>query len=205
MRVLVGCECSGRVRDAFIKAGHDAWSCDLQPSKNGGAHIVADVRLVVRDGWDLFICHPPCTFFTQSSVWALHRDKERWKKLREAEELFLFCLSAPIPRRALENPVPHGYAAIPRYDQKIQPYFFGDGFQKATCLWLRGLPKLQHFAQDDLFNKKTHVEGRVQEVLNMPPSVDRGQKRSVTYPGIAQAMADQWGGLPVVSKSHSFI
>ncbi len=184
MRVLVACEFSGVVRDAFRRAGHDAWSCDLLPSDDGSLyHHQGDVRHQLFDGWDLLIAHPPCTHLAVSGA--------RWfaaKRQEQAEALSFvrFLLAAPIPRIALENPVSIISTKIRKPDQIIQPWQFGHGETKATCLWLTSLPKLM---PTDI------AASRENRVHREPPGPDRWKKRSITYTGIAQAMADQWGPL----------
>ena len=180
-RVLVACESSGVVRDAFIRAGHDAMSCDLLPTEQLGPHYEGDVRDVLDDGWDLMVAHPPCTHLAVSGA--------RWfkDKLIEQEEALHFVrllLAAPIPRIALENPISIISSRIRKPDQIIQPWQFGHGETKATCLWLKNLPKLQ---PTDV------VEGREARVHKMPPGPNRWRERSRTYLGIGAAMADQWG------------
>ena len=182
MRVLVACEFSGVVRDAFIARGHDAVSCDLEPSERPGPHIVGDVRRCLGMGWDLMIAHPPCTHLAVSGArWFKDKKREQFEALRFVADL----LDADIPRIALENPVSVISSYIRKPDQIIQPWQFGHGETKATCLWLKGLPKLE---PTDV------VEGREARIHRMPPSPDRGRLRSITYQGIADAMADQWGG-----------
>jgi len=181
MRVLVACEYSGVVRDAFIKKGHDAMSCDLLETELPGPHYVGDVRDVLDRGWDLMICHPPCTHLAVSGA--------RWFKDKVPEQIAALdfvrlLLAAPIPRIALENPVSVISSKIRKPDQIIQPWQFGHGETKATCLWLKNLPKL---VPTDV------VEGREARVHKMAPSPDRWKERSRTYQGIAEAMATQWG------------
>jgi len=183
MRVLVACEYSGTVRDAFLAAGHDAMSCDLLPTDAPGPHYQGDVRDILQDGWDLMVAHPPCTHLAVSGA--------RWfkyKRVEQAEALGFvrLLLGAPIERIALENPVSVISSKIRKPDQVIQPWQFGHGETKATCLWLKNLPKL---VPTDI------VEGREARVHKMPPSPDRWKLRSITYKGIAQAMAGQWGAL----------
>lgn len=186
MRVLVACEFSGVVRRAFAARGHEAWSCDLLQSEDDSPrHIVGDVAGILRDGWDLLIAHPPCTRLTVAGA--------RWFKGREAEQdaalAFVQALmDAPIPRIALENPVSVISTRIRKPDQIIQPWQFGHGEVKKTCLWLKGLPPL---------TPTQIVDGRVPRVHHEPPSPDRWKNRSRTYPGIAEAMADQWGSLAI--------
>lgn len=181
MKVLVACEYSGTVRDAFIAAGHEALSCDLLPTDIPGPHYQGDVRDVLHDGWDLMIAHPPCTHLAVSGA--------RWFKDKQAEQaealdFVRLLLDAPIERIALENPVSVISSRIRKPDQIIQPWQFGHGETKATCLWLKGLPKL---TPTDI------VDGREARVHKLPPSADRWKIRSTTYKGIADAMAQQWG------------
>ena len=183
MRALIGCEYSGAVRDALRRVGWDAMSCDLLPTEVPGPHYQGDIRDVLSDGWDMLIAFPPCTDLAVSGA--------RWFKYkRESQALALdfvrLLLDAPIPRKALENPVSIISSRIRKPDQVIQPWQFGHGEVKATCLWLDGLPKL---------TPTRIVEGRVARVHRMPPGPDRWKERSRTLPGIADAMAAQWGAL----------
>jgi hypothetical protein len=186
VRVLVACEYSGRVRDAFLARGHDALSCDLLPTEVAGPHYQGDVMDIIGDGWDLLVSHPPCTHLAVSGA--------RWfkDKLAEQEEALEFVrrlLNAPIPRIALENPVSIISTRIRKPDQTIQPWQFGHGETKATCLWLKNLPPLV---------PTNIVEGREARVHRMPPGPDRWKERSRTFEGIARAMAAQWSEpLPV--------
>jgi len=181
MKVLVACEFSGIVRDAFKAKGHDAWSCDLLPTEREGNHIQGDVLEILDDGWDLMIAHPPCTHLAVSGA--------RWfadKREEQAEALnFVYSLlNNHISKIALENPIGIISTQIRKPDQIIQPWQFGHGETKATCLWLKNLPLL----------KPTNiVEGRIARVHKEPPSPDRWKNRSRTFQGIANAMADQWG------------
>ena len=182
MKVLVACEYSGTVRDAFIAAGHEALSCDLLPTDIPGPHYQGDVRDVLGEGWDLMIAHPPCTHLAVSGA--------RWFKDKQAEQaealdFVRLLLDAPIERIALENPISVISSRIRKPDQIIQPWQFGHGETKATCLWLKGLPKLE---PTDI------VDGREARVHKLPPSADRWKIRSTTYKGIAEAMAQQWSG-----------
>ena len=196
LRVLVACEYSGVVRRAFLARGCDAWSCDLLPSEDGSnRHIRGDARDLLHDGWDLLmVAHPPCTRLCNSGVRWLHTPPpgktagQMELELREGAALFSAFWNAPIPRVAVENPVMHGHAKrlIKNYAepaQSIQPWQFGHGETKRTCLWLRGLPPLR---------PTNVVEGREQRVHRMPPSPTRWKERSRFYPGIAAAMAEQW-------------
>lgn len=181
MRVLVACEFSGVVRDAFIARGHDALSCDLEPSEQPGPHHRGDVREILNDGWDLMVAHPPCTYLAVSGArWFHAREDEQ----RQALHFVRTLLDAPIARICLENPVSVISTRIRRPDQIVQPWMFGHGEQKTTCLWLKGLPPLE---------STSIVDGRAQRCWRMGPSPTRGRERSRTYPGIAAAMAAQWG------------
>ena len=183
LRVLVACEYSGAVRDAFRALGHDAMSCDLLSSERPGMHYQGDARDVLDDGWDLMICHPPCTHLAVSGArWF----KDKVREQAEALDFVRLLLSAPIPRIALENPVSIISSRIRKPDQIIQPWQYGHGETKATCLWLKNLPKL---------TPSNIVEGREQRTWKLPPSADRWKERSRTFPGIAEAMALQWGSL----------
>lgn len=183
MRVIIACEFSGIVRDAFLARGHDAVSCDLLPTERPGPHYLGDVRDTINDGFDLMICHPPCTHLASSGArwWP-----EKMELQREALEFVQFLLNAPIPKIALENPIGKISTSIRPPDQIIQPWQFGHGETKATCLWLKGLP---------LLIPSNIVEGREARIHKMPPGPDRWKERSRTFPGIAEAMADQWGDL----------
>jgi len=187
MRVLVACEYSGKVRDAFIAQGHDAISCDILPTESIGPHYQGDVFDIIDQDWDLMIAHPPCTYLCNSGVSWLHKRPERWGQLKDGAEFFKALLEADIPKIAVENPIMHKYAVDiigRRQDQIIQPWQFGHGETKATGFWLKGLPKLQ---------PTEIVEGRQQRLHLLPPSKDRWKLRSTTYQGIADAMALQWG------------
>jgi site-specific DNA-cytosine methylase len=181
MKVLIACEYSGTVRDAFIARGHDAVSCDLLPSERPGPHYDCDVRQVLELGWDLMIAHPPCTHLAVSGArwW-----KDKQQEQAEALDFVRWLMNAPIPRICIENPVSKISSAIRKPDQIIQPWQFGHGETKATCLWLKGLPLL----------KPTNVvEGREARIHRMPPGPNRWKERSRTFQGIADAMAEQWG------------
>ncbi len=182
LRVLIACEYSGTVRDAFSALGHDAWSCDLLESEKPGNHIVADVLGLLNRGfgWDIMIGHPPCTHLAVSGArWFPEKQEEQ----KEALDFVRALLSAPIPHIAIENPVSIISTKICRPSQCIQPYHFGHGETKRTCLWLKNLPKLQY---------TNIVEGREQRIWKLPPGPDRWKERSRTFQGIADAMAKQW-------------
>lgn len=200
MRVLVACEFSGIVRDAFSARGHDAWSCDLLPTEKPGNHIQDDVLKHLDDGWDLMIAHPPCTHLAVSGA-AWFEEKRKDGRQKKGIELFMAFTSAPIRKICIENPVGIMSSVWREPDQIIQPYYFGDEFQKTTCLWLKNIPPLAHAAEDDWFMKKTHTgKGemvRYESGKVMPKwyaeSRGNGHLRSRTFPGIAAAMAAQWG------------
>ena len=181
MKILIACEFSGTVRDAFIAKGHDAWSCDLLPTDVLGNHIQDDVLNVIDDTWDMMIAHPPCTHLAVSGArWFKYKALEQ----KEAIDFFMALANAPIEKVCVENPISIMSTKYRKPDQIIQPWMFGHGETKATCLWLKGLSKL----------KPTNVvEGREARIHNMPPTKDRSKLRSLTYPGIADAMANQWG------------
>lgn len=181
VRVLVACEFSGVARDAFIARGHDAWSCDIIPAE--GNHYCGDVRDILFGGWDLMLAFPPCTHLCVSGArWWPAKQKEQ----AEAIEFVRLLADAPIPRIAIENPIGKLSTAWRKPDQIIQPWQFGHGETKATCLWLKNLP---------LLVPTNIVAGREARIHKMPPSADRGRLRSITYRGIADAMAEQWGRL----------
>jgi hypothetical protein len=181
VKVLIACEYSGVVRDAFLAVGHDAMSCDLLPTDSPGPHHVGDVRDILGDGWDLMIAHPPCTHLAVSGArWFVNKTVEQAEALRFVREL----MDAPIPRWCVENPVSIISSKIRKPDQIIQPWQYGHGETKATCLWLKGLPNLM---PTDI------VSGRQPTVHLLPPSPDRWKLRSTTYTGIAKAMATRWG------------
>ena len=178
---MVACEYSGRVRDAFIAAGHDAMSCDLLPTESSGPHYQGDVRDVLNSEWDLMVAHPPCTHLAVSGA--------RWFKDKQAEqaealEFVRLLMNAPVHRIAIENPVSIISSRIRRPEQIIQPWQFGHGETKTTCLWLKNLPPLM---------PTNIVDGREARIHKMPPSPDRWKERSRTYAGVAAAMAEQWG------------
>jgi len=182
MRVLVACEFSGTVRDAFRALGHDAWSCDLLPCEADPKwHIHGDVLEVLGSGWDLMIAHPPCTHLAASGARHFHRKQ---REQAEALDFVRLLMAAPIDRWCIENPVSIISSAITPPTQIIQPWQFGHGETKATCLWLKNLPQLR---------PTNCVSGREGRVWLMPPGPDRWKERSRTYQGVADAMAEQWG------------
>jgi site-specific DNA-cytosine methylase len=186
MKVLVACEYSGIVRDAFNALGHAAVSCDLLDSEAEGEHVKGDVRYLLHYGWDLMIAHPPCTHLAVSGArWFKEKEQEQ----KESLEFVRMLMQAPIPRIAIENPVSIISSHICKPDQVIQPWMFGHGETKATCLWLKNLSPL---------TPTNIVEGREQRIHLMPPGPDRWKERSRTFAGIAAAMASQWGTMTPV-------
>ncbi len=229
MRVLVACEYSGRVRDAFIRAGHEAMSCDLLETEVPGPHYKGDVREVIGRGWDLMISHPPCTYLASSGLHWNKRVPGRALLTEQALEFVRLLLDAPIPKIALENPIGCISTAIRKPDQTIQPWMFGEDASKATCLWLKGLPTLcpttQHpgmygcqcghrfptqlgkygcpnCAGDSGPAKLVYANQTNSGQNKLAPSVDRWKERSRTYQGVADAMATQWGGVATVARQH---
>lgn len=190
MKVLVACEFSGTVRDAFIRRGHKAYSCDLLPSESSfGPHFIGDVRILLSSEWDLMIAHPPCTYLASSGLHWNKRVEGRAQQTEEALEFVRLLLEAPIPRIALENPIGCISSRIRRPDQIIHPWMFGHDASKATCLWLKGLPKL---VPTDEIKKKRYANQTPSGQNKLGPSADRWKLRSLTYTGIAEAMAEQW-------------
>ncbi len=183
MRILIACEFSGTVREAFTKLGHYAMSCDLLPTEIPGEHYQGDVRDILGGGWDIMVAHPPCTHLAVSGArWF----KDKIQEQREALEFVALLMNAPIPRIAIENPISIISSKIRKPDQIIQPWQFGHGETKATCLWLKGLPLLE---------PTNIVDGRIARVHHMSPGPNRWKERSRTFLGIAAAMANQWGNL----------
>lgn len=224
MRVLVACEFSGRVRDAFVRRGWDAWSCDLLPSETPGNHIQGDVLQVLDDGWDLMIAHPPCTYLSNAGIGFFNEDKwgerarERKTLRQTAMEFFLALYNAPIGRVCVENPVGYPNSHFRKPDQIVHPYYFGERHLKRTCLWLKNLPPLWFWREDDLFGTRTATDypepeyvherkpgkhysgGEVKrryftdgKIFVNGNKLVSAHERSRTFAGIAEAMAEQWG------------
>lgn len=195
MRVLIACEASGAVRDAFRAMGHDAVSCDLRPTEVPGPHIVGSVLDVLADGWDLMVAHPPCTYLASSGLHWNTRRPERATQTEEALDFVRALMAAPIARIAIENPVGCISTRIRKPDQIIHPWQYGHDASKATCLWLQGLPLL--VPTDVLPGGRTarRANQTPSGQNKLGPSADRWRLRSLTYPGIAQAMAAQWGAV----------
>lgn len=185
MRVLVACEYSGRVRDAFLRHGHEAMSCDLLPTEVEGPHYEGPVEDVIGEGWDLMVAHPPCTYLARSGMHWTTRGLRDPKLTEQALDFVRLLMAAPIDRWCIENPISAISCRIRKPDQTIQPWEYGHGETKTTCLWLHNLPRLR---------PTNCVEGREERVLLMPPGPDRWKERSRTYQGVADAMGQQWGG-----------
>lgn len=191
MKVLIACEYSGIVRDAFLTRGHDAISCDILPTEREGPHIEGDVLDVLNENWDLMIAHPPCTHLAVSGArWFKNKVEEQ----KEALQFVKTLLDAPIPKIALENPVSVISTRIRKPDQIVQPYWFGHEATKTTCLWLKNLPLLEPTNMVGKGERHITKSGRsLPKWYNLPPSADRGKLRSLTFQGMADAMASQWG------------
>jgi len=210
MKILIACEFSGIVRDAFIAKGHNAMSCDFLPTERPGPHIQGDVLEILNDTWDMMIAFPPCTYLTVTgNKWFKpeynNRFPNREQKRRDAIDFFLRLESAEIEHICIENPIGIISTVFRKPDQIIQPFYFGDNERKTTCLWLKNLRLLIHIKANDLFDDKTHVnpdlytykDGRTDgmwhiKTMKLPPH-ERMKERSKTFAGIAKAMADQWG------------
>ena len=191
LRVLLACERSGIVRDAFRALGHDAWSCDVEPTDQPGPHLECDVLTVLDQGWDMMIAFPPCTHLASSGA--------RWFPAKRADgrqqagiDFFMAMVNAPVPHIAVENPIGIMSTGYRKPDQIIQPWQYGHGETKATCLWLKNLPKLE---------PTQIVAGRHPRTWLEPPGPRRAINRSRTYPGIAVAMADQWARNPLTAAA----
>jgi hypothetical protein len=196
VKVLIACEYSGTVRDAFIAAGHDAMSCDLLPSDAPGPHYLGDVRDVLGDGWDLMIAHPPCTYLAVSGMHRTARGLRDPQLTEDALDFVRLLLAAPVPRIAVENPVSVISTRIRRPDQIVQPWQFGHDASKTTCLWLKGLPALRptQIVEPRIVDGRKRWGNQTDTGQNrLSPSPDRWKLRSATIPGIAAAMAAQWG------------
>lgn len=206
MKILIACEFSGTVREAFKVRGHDAWSCDILPTDIPGQHIQGDVLEILNDGWDMMIAHPPCTYLANSGVQHMYIDRKkekgicqnRWNKMVDAAYFFKQLQFAPIAKIAIENPVQHGFAKnhiMSEYSQIIQPYYFGEQVQKKTCLWLKNLPNLKPTnivgSGEKYYDKNGKSNGS--KWYQLPPTGERWKHRSKTFQGIANAMAEQWG------------
>ena len=195
MHILIACEYSGTVRDAFIRAGHDAMSCDLLPTDVPGPHYEGDVFDIINNGWDMMIAHPPCTYLSVSGMHWTARGLRDPQLTEDALDFVTRLMAASIPRIAIENPISVISSRIRKPDQIINPWQFGHDASKRTCLWLKNLPLLTptDIVEPRIVNGKKRWANQTDSGQNrLPPSVDRWKIRSETYTGIAQAMADQW-------------
>lgn len=203
MRVLVACEFSGVVRDAFAERGHTAWSCDLLPTERPGNHLKGDVLEALGWGWDLVVAHPPCTYLCSMGIWWNHKRPERKPLTEKAAEFFMRLWESPVPRLAIENPVGTMNTRFRKPDQIINPWQFGDEATKPTCLWLRGLPRLEPtniVGRGKFYNKANgHRMSAWSHKCSGTRKAERARIASRTFPGIARAMAEQWGSLSPVS------
>lgn len=198
MRVLVACEYSGVVRDAFLRGGHEAMSCDLLPTESPGPHYQGDVRTILDVGWDLMVAHPPCTYLSVSGMHWTKRGLRDPELTEEALDFVKDLMAAPVSRIAVENPVSIISSRIRKPEQIINPYEFGHDASKKTCLWLKNLPPLRPtaYVEPRMVNGKKRWGNQTDSGQNrLGPSEDRWKERSKTYPGIAEAMARQWGAL----------
>ena len=200
MRVLVACEFSGIVREAFRAKGHDAWSCDLLPTEIPGNHFQGDVLRILNDGWDLMIAHPPCTYLCVPGAHYLHTRPGRWGQMLAAKRFFAALMEiACIPKIVIENPLPHKYAELPKYSQIIHPWQFGHECSKRTCLWLKNVPLLvptdikENHGEFYTRTQRQIESGRGRTSNSKWYATHNQKERSRTFPGIANAMADQWG------------
>jgi hypothetical protein len=195
MKILIACEFSGVVRNAFTEHGHDVMSCDLLPSEKPGQHYQGDVFDIIDDGWDIMVAHPPCTYLANSGVCWLYKKEGRWDDMRKGADFFKSLLYADIDKICIENPIPHKYAVDvigQKYNQIVQPYQFGHMESKATCLWLKNLSKLK--STDNVKSDMLKLPKNVSQRLHyLSPGPERQKERSRTYSGIAKAMAKQWG------------
>jgi hypothetical protein len=198
--VLVACEESQTVCKAFRDRGHEAYSCDILTPSGGFPewHFQCDVRDLLDVPWDMMIAHPPCTYLANSGVQHLHKEFGRWNFLAKAHSFFMLLLNSDIPLLCIENPVPHKYAKLPKYTQIIEPWQFGNNVTKRTCLWLKNLPKLKPTKIVDKGSRYIDKNGKSNGAAwyqLLPPGKNRTKIRSKTFPGIANAMAEQWGKL----------
>ena len=194
MKILIACEFSGTVRDAFSALGHDVTSCDLLPSETQGKHYQGSVLDILNDGWDLMIAHPPCTYLSNAGARHLYPkgvlNKDRFNNGLEAKEFFMTLYNADIPLICVENPIPSKVYELPEYTQSIQPYEHGHPFKKKTCLWLKGLPNL---VPTNIVPERE--SSKVVGNWFNKGGKDRQKNRAKTFQGIADAMAAQWGAL----------
>jgi site-specific DNA-cytosine methylase len=192
MKVLVACEFSGVVRDAFTKYGHEAWSCDLLPTEAPGNHIQDDVLKILPAGWDLMIAHPPCTHLAVSGA-KFFKEKQADGRQQQAIDFFMALINAPIPKICVENPIGIMSTKFRKPDQIIQPWQYGHETTKATCLWLKGLPKLVPTNVVGKGERKHYASGKSSPMWHAKTGGGCGKERSITFQGWADAMAEQWG------------
>jgi hypothetical protein len=193
MKILVACEESQAVTIAFRNKGHEAYSCDIQDCSGGFPewHLKGDVRLYLKQKWDMIITHPTCKYLANSGVCWIYKDSTRMDKVKEAAKFFMLFYNHPCEKICIENPIPHKYGELPKYTQIIQPYMFGHTESKATCLWLKGLPKLKE--TNNVKSEMLLLPKNISQRLHyLPPGPEREKLRSKTYTGIAAAMAEQW-------------
>lgn len=201
MNILIACEESGAVRDAFIKKGHNAISCDIIESSSPGPHIQGNVLPLLKYKWDLIIAHPPCTYLANSGVCHLKTDPTRKALMHSAVTFFNRILDTNCERICIENPIPHKYGIGKTYSQIIQPWMFGHTERKATCLWLKGLPDL--IPTENVKEEMLKLPKNIQQRLHyLPPGPERAKLRSKTFQGIANAMAEQWGAHPPKERGN---
>jgi hypothetical protein len=202
VRVLVACEYSGTIRDAFAQAGFDAWSCDLLDTETPGNHYKGNALDIINDGWDLLIAHPPCTYISYAAMGYWNEPGRVYKRLA-ALDFFARLLDAPVRHICIENPLGCADTVIRKHDQIVHPYYFGDNDMKRTCLWLKNLPLLEHRKSHDLFSSRTHSEkpkpiavdrsGKNRYFTDMQTGKMKAHLRSRSFPGIAKAMVEQFG------------
>ena len=195
LKILIACEFSGTVRDAFIREGHDAMSCDLLPTDAPGPHYQGNVMDIINNGWDMMVAHPPCTYLSVSGMHWTTRGLRDPKLTEDALEFVQALMNASIKRIVIENPVSIISSRVRKPDQIVQPWWFGDDASKKTCLWLKNLPLLTPTNKLDGDNKTRRGNQTISGQNKLPPSKDRWKIRSKTYQGIADAMATQWGVL----------
>ena len=204
MKILVACEFSGIVRDAFIAKGHDAMSCDRLPTERPGPHHQGDVIPLLSEPWDMIIAHPPCTYLCVPGAHYLHTQGGRWDKMREARQFFMAIMNTKVSKMCVENPVPHRYAELPKYTQIIQPWQFGHEVSKRTCLWLVGLPKLKptkvmtNHGERYVRTERQQKMGYGKTSNSKWYAAASPKERSRTFQGVADGMADQWQSTKVV-------
>ena len=211
MKILIACEFSGIVRDAFANKGNYVISCDLLSTEKPGPHYKGDVLEILNDGWDMIIGHPPCTYLCVPGAHYLHKNPDRWNKMLKSREFFMNLFDSKINRICIENPLPHRYAKLPKYSQIIQPWQFGHELSKRTCLWLKNLPILKptkimkNHGERYLRTNKQINDGRGKWSNSKWYATSNAKERSKTFQGIANAMADQWSGNNLKKYQRNFL